>query len=381
MNHPIVILGSGLAGVTLARELRKLTPTREIVMITGDDGDFYAKPSLSNALAAGKSPAQLRLTQADRLASQLSITLLARTQALSLHPADALLRTSAGDLSYGQLVLALGASQMQVPVLGDGAQDVLSVNDLADYAEFRRRLDGRHRVAIIGAGLIGCEFANDLRCAGIEARVFDLAPQPLGRLLPPQASAFLRRRLEQAGVEFQLSTTVTRVDRQGKGYRLTDREGRPHEADLVLSAVGLSPRLALARAAALHTGRGIAVDRHLCTSVPNIYALGDCAEVEGWVLPYVPPIMQAARALAPTLLGQPTRVSYPAMPVGLKTPACPAVVCPPPHGLPGAWQETGDADGVRAIFSDPQGQVRGFALLGDMVPEKTAWTGRIPAWL
>ena len=91
--------------------------------------------------------------------------------------------------------------------------------------------------------------------------------------------------------------------------------------------------------------------------------------------------MQAARALAKTLHGTPTPVSYPAMPVVVKTPACPTVVCPPPAGVDGAWEESVAADGVRALFHDSAGTLRGFALVGAATKDKQALTKDIPPLL
>jgi rubredoxin---NAD+ reductase len=107
---------------------------------------------------------------------------------------------------------------------------------------------------------------------------------------------------------------------------------------VVLSAVGLRPRIQLARDAGIATGMGIQVNRQLQTNLDSIYAIGDCAETDGLVLPYVMPIMQAARALAPILLGQAAALQYPAMPVMVKTPAYPIVVSPPAKGAEGQWK-------------------------------------------
>lgn len=381
MSEPIIILGSGLSGVTVARELRKLDKTVPITIVTADDGAFYAKPNLSNALAAGKSAAQLALTPAKQLAAQLGAEILDHTRVERILPAEHTIETSAGRLSYSKLVLALGANPIRLPFQGNAADEVLSVNNLADYGRFREKLDGRRRVAILGAGLIGCEFANDLRTAGVEAEVFDLAPQPLGRLLPPQAAGFFRARLEAAGVRYHFETSIASMDKEGEGYRLTDNRGAMHQADLVLTAVGLKPAVELAQAAGVAVGRGVVVDRRLAASAPDIYALGDCAEVAGLVLPFVLPIMQAARALARTLANTPTDVTYPAMPVVVKTPACPTVVCPPPAGSAGVWREDADAAGVRAVFEDAAGRALGFALLGEAVHEKQALAAGMPAWL
>ena len=379
--NTIVIVGSGLSGITVARELRKLDREVPVIIVSADDGGFYSKPNLSNALAAGKSPAQLALTPVAQLATQLQAKILNYTHVEAILPAEHLLQTSAGPVPCGQLVLAVGARPIRLPLGGDAADRVLSVNSLADYAVFRDKLEGKRRVAILGAGLIGCEFANDLRVAGVAVDVFDLAPQALGRLLPSAAASFFRDALEAAGVRFHFATSIAQVDLSGDGYRLTDNHGSAHETDLVLSAVGLKPDSELAGLAGLTLNRGIVVDRKLQTSAADIYALGDCAEVEGLVLPFVLPIMQAARALAKTLAGEATAVSYPAMPVVVKTPACPAVVCPPPAGLDGSWREQADHQGVRALFEDASGNPLGFALVGEAVKEKQALTAQMPKWL
>ncbi len=143
----------------------------------------------------------------------------------------------------------------------------------------------------------------------------------------------------------------------------------------------MKPRVALAEAAGLAVQRGIVTDALLQTSAPGVYALGDCAEVAGHQLPYVMPIMQAARALAKTLAGTETAVQYPAMPVVVKTPACPTVVCPPPPGVDGGWEETITAEGVRALYRDTTGALRGYALVGAATTDKQALTKEIPPLL
>lgn len=377
---PIVVLGCGLAGTAVVRELRKLDRELPVVLVTADDGDFYSKPNLSNALAQKRAPAQLVATAREALATQLNIDIRHRTRVLGIDAAAHRMQTDGGDIVYRQLVLAIGAQPIRLPIEGDGAADVLSVNHLADYAVFRERLDGRRRVALLGAGLIGCEFANDLAGAGYEVDVFDLAPQPLGRLLPAETAAFFRRGLEAAGVRFHFGGSVGRIEKT-HSYALIDAAGSRTEADLVMSAVGLRPETALAAAAGLKVNRGIVVDANLASSAVDIFAVGDCAEVRGLVLPFVMPIMQQARALAKTLAGTATPVAYPAMPVVVKTPACPTVVCPPPAGLAGTWRETQDAAGARAVFEDAAGQPLGFALLGGAMAEKPTLAAVMPAWL
>ena len=151
-----------------------------------------------------------------------------------------------------------------------------------------------------GAGLIGSEFANDLAVGGNHAEVVDIATQPLGRLLPPQGSDMVRDKLQALGVVWHFGTGTKSVDRNGSELKVTLENGTVINADIVLSAVGLKPRVALAQAAGLKVNRGIVVNRQLQTSAPDIYTLGDCMEIEGLVMPFVMPIMHAARALGAT---------------------------------------------------------------------------------
>lgn len=367
---PIVIVGSGLAGYSLARELRKLDRETPLALVTADEGSFYSKPMLSNALASGKSASELALKTAAAMAAELNAAVHAGTEVQAIDRAGRRLLTATGEIAWSKLVLATGADPIRLPLAGERAAAVLSVNDLRDYARFRAAIEGRKRVAILGAGLIGCEFANDLILAGHAVEVADIAAQVLGRLVPPEAAAGLRDALAAAGVRWHLGRKAVAVDRSGDALVLRFEDGTHIETDIVLSAVGLAPRTALARAAGLAVKRGIVVDRYLRASDPDVYALGDCAEVEGQVLPFVMPIMHAARALAATLSGSDKAVVYPPMPVVVKTPALPTVVCPPAPGAAGAWQIEPEPGGTLARYVDAAGKLGGFALTGAATAHK-----------
>lgn len=380
---PAVIVGSGLAGYAVAREFRKLDKDTPLVVLSRDHAGFYSKPMLSNALAGHKTAASLLMKSAEKMAAELGAPVRAGVSVQRIDTALQQLTLAGGEVvNYRDLVLALGADPIRLPLAGDAADAVLSVNDLDDYARFAEALEGSTNVAILGGGLIGCEFANDLLHRGIAPTVLDVADRPLSRLLPAEASAWLRARLEAAGVTFRLGVAASRVDRAGDGgVKLALSDGSTLRADRVLSAIGLRPRTAMAEAAGIATARGIVTDRLLATSAAHVYAVGDCAEVGGWVLPYVMPLMQQSRALAATLCGRPTPVAYLAMPVLVKTPACPTIVCPPPSAAVGAWEVSSTDEACEARFVGDGGALLGFALLGTATAKKQAWAAEVPGWL
>ncbi|MEQ6888125.1 FAD-dependent oxidoreductase [Halomonas sp. CS7] len=364
---PLVIIGSGHAGYGLAEAVRARDPLREIHVVTADDGGLYSKPALSNAFALGQAAEALLDESALSVEKRLNIRVHAFCPVERIDAEAKRLTTRLGELDYGQLVLATGASPIRIPVAGE-AEALLSVNDRGDYGEMRRRLDAldRHaRVVIIGDGLIGCEFANDLVQAGHGVEVVGLAERPLPRLLPEAGSEVLREALSRLGVGWHLGRSVARVAAEEEGYRLTLTDDSELAADLVISAVGLAPNVELARAAGIDCGRGIRVDEALATSLPDVYALGDAVEIDGQLLPYLAPINAGLRALAATLTGTPTAVSYPVMPVMVKTPAAPVCVVVPPAATEVHWRVTATADGIEAGAFDSSGRLLGFALVGE----------------
>ncbi|APW44573.1 FAD-dependent oxidoreductase [Rhodoferax saidenbachensis] len=380
--NPLIIIGAGLAGWTTVREFRKLDTTTPIVLVTSDNGDFYAKPSLSNAFGQKRSPAQLVTTPAAKMAETQNVTLMAHTRVEAIDTAAQTLQLShAGastTLAYSQLVLALGAQPIRVPVQGNAANQVRSINSLDDFSSFHSALSPHAEsaesseidsktVLIMGAGLIGCEFANDLLQAGHTVHVVDPATRPLALLLPEGAGLQLQQALAALGVTWHFGATVQAVDADATRLAVRLSDGSVVQADAVLSAIGLRADTTLAVAAGLQCERGIVVNDLLQTSAAHVYALGDCAQYASAgqrTLPYVMPIMNAARALAATLAGTATPLVFPLMPVSVKTPALPLVVSTAHPAQAGLWQADADAaDGVWR-FLDPEGAQRGFVLAG-----------------
>ncbi|MEJ2620643.1 MAG: FAD-dependent oxidoreductase [Candidatus Thiodiazotropha sp.] len=378
----ILILGSGLAGYSLAREIRAIDENVELQMITADAGDFYSKPMLSTGLAQGKQSHQMINATAETMAERLKMTIDTDGRATGIDCQRNRLITARGEYGYSALVLALGAKPIIPAMRGDAEHQRITVNSLYDYHNFREQLPAPPaHIAIIGPGLIGCEFANDLLSQGYRVSLIGPDPHPISTLLPAVTGKALQVAMTEAGARWHLQQTAAVMNQHDQGYRLTLTDATTIDCDLVLSAVGLLPEMALATEAGLQTARGIVTDRRLSTSDDHIFALGDCAEVAGFNLPYVMPIMNCARALAKTLTGEPTEVVYPAMPVVIKTPLHPIVIAPPQRGAPGDWQNQQDKQGTECLFNDPQGQLCGFVLSGNHVVHKQTLTKQLPPLL
>lgn len=385
VHAPVVILGTGLAGYGLAKEFRKHDTETPLILITSDDGRAYSKPMLSTGYTRGQSADDLAQLDAGSMARQLKASVWTMTRVNEIDTKNQLLKL--GDtqsaIHYGKLVLAVGAEVIRPPIGGNGLELVYSVNDLADYADFRTAVakHGAKKICIVGAGLIGCEYTNDLLNGGFEVEVVDPLGYCLPTLLPEPAGKAVQAALEEKGAKFHFGPLVTEVNRAGDGVEVSLDNGAKIRADLVVSAVGVRPSTGLARACGIEANRGIVTDRLLQTSAPNVFAMGDCAEVSGHVLVYVAPLMAAAKALGRTLAGEPTQVSYPPMPVTIKTPACPVVVAPPAQGAEGEWLIERDGNNVNAQFRDGAGNLLGFALTGEATKNKLALQKELPAIL
>jgi rubredoxin-NAD+ reductase len=327
----ILIVGAGVAGWSVAEAIRATDTETPVLLVTACEGFSYPKPALSTALANGKGVDEIAEQDAISKAAALGIEVRTETRVIKLDRAKKRLTTAKGGIQYGKLVLALGASQRKLEVSGDAAEAILRVNDLKAYRGLRQRLDDdvKH-VTILGAGLIGCEFAEDLAGAGYAVSVIDPSDQPLAKLLPAPTALQLRSRLQDKGVQWRFHVTLDRLESSGASKRAIFSDGNAIETDLVLSAAGLVANTQIAAKADLPVNRGIVTNRLMQSNDPDVFALGDCAEVEGQVYAYIEPIRRQAQTIAAALRGedQPFDVKPPL--VRVKTPSFPLSICPPP---------------------------------------------------
>ena len=303
-----VIIGAGRAGWLMAQELRAQDATMPITLVTACNGDVYDKPLLSVAMARGIAADKLPREKGAAAALRLNIRLLANTDAIRITPSSLQLRTSRGTLRYQHLVLAHGAQARQLPQFSPAL--CWRINHLQTYAKFCKALGGSHKsVAVVGAGLIGCELANDLALAGHTVTLLDVAARPLAAALQEEQSTRLLDAWRSLPLTFMGGVHVTRVrsldahDPAGKKQITTD-SGQTLTVDHIILAAGLQTPNQLALSAGLAWNNGIDVHAEtLATSVEGIHALGDCIAINGQVSRYIEPIGRQAKTIAASIVG------------------------------------------------------------------------------
>jgi NAD(P)H-nitrite reductase large subunit len=285
----VVVIGSGLAGVTLAETLAK-TPGFEVSIVTAETHGYYSRPRLSHGFSSDvrvlKSFVELAPVRVSAGVQVERIDRSKRTVRIQDQPA----------VHYDILVLATGSAARIPPALAPFRPQFFTLNSLDDVLTLRRRrqkaLDQgrRPRWAIIGGGLIGCELASDLDKAGDAVTIFHREARLLELVFDEQESQALHDHFAARGIEMRYNQDLQELFPRA-------------QFDGVIVSAGFAPRIELARDAGLATARGIVVDAWLRTADPAIYAVGDVAEIEGRLYPFVSPIRSQALWLAAHLAG------------------------------------------------------------------------------
>ncbi len=323
----VVVIGAGLAGWHVIDAIRSKDQEIPITLITADNGDRYHKPMLTMAISQNKSAADLvRATGTDGAATA-GITLLADTnvsdidadkqqlQLISANRSDPA-NTNYATLSYDKLVLAMGAHPIFPKSL---PQDLVwHVNHIERFGQLQEKLaTGSQRIAIVGAGMVGTEIAEDLLKAGHTITLIDLNDAPLAQMLPAKATARIAKAVESQGIGFLGGCQVSAVTRNSDGtlqvnYELLESSSddktlpEPLIVDHVIASTGLLINETLPMSAGIEFNRrtGIVVDSQtLQTDTANIYAIGDCMSIDGVACRYVAPLRAQAATIADGILG------------------------------------------------------------------------------
>ncbi|MBP3946507.1 MULTISPECIES: FAD-dependent oxidoreductase [unclassified Psychrobacter] len=328
-NNGIVIIGAGLAGWHVIDAIRAKDKDIPITLVTADSGDRYHKPMLTMAISQKKSAADLvRATGVDA-AEAANVKLLANTQVTDVDTTTQELQlvsaqrsdpanTDYATISYGKLVLAMGAHPIFPKSLPEDL--VWHVNHIERFGQLQEKLaTGSQHVAIVGAGMVGTEIAEDLLKAGHQVTLIDLNDAPLSQMLPPKATARIAQAVKSQGINFLGGYQVSAITRISDGKLQVSYEAlasatdsttvepiEPLIVDHVIASTGLTVDDKLPAAAGVEFNRrtGIVVDAPtLRTSTANIYAIGDCMSIDGVPCRYVAPLRAQAATIADDILG------------------------------------------------------------------------------
>ncbi|ENY0895903.1 NADH:flavorubredoxin reductase NorW [Enterobacter ludwigii] len=377
MNHGIVIIGSGFAARQLVKNIRKQDASVPLTLIAADSMDEYNKPDLSHVISQNQRAEDLTRQTAGAFAEQFSLRLFPHTWITDIDAAAHVVKAKDKTWQYDKLVLATGASAFVPPV--EGRELMITLNSQQAYQASETLLRDAKRVMIVGAGLIGTELAMDFSRAGKSVILVDHAASILSALMPAEVSSRLQHRLTDMGVHLLLKSQLQSLKKTGSGIHATLDRSRSVEVDVVVAATGLRPETALAHRAGAETGRGVKVDSYLQTTQPDIYALGDCAEINGQVLPFLQPIQLSAMYLAKNLSGGSAPLKLPAMLVKVKTPALPLHLAGETERPDLHWQLTIEPQGMVARGCDSEGQMRAFVVSEDRMKEAFALLKSLPA--
>ncbi|NWA71825.1 NADH:flavorubredoxin reductase NorW [Serratia proteamaculans] len=363
MNPGILIVGSGFAARQLVKNLRRLNSDVPIRLIAADSCDEYNKPELSHVISQNQTADALTRQTCGSFAEQFQLTLHPNTRITDIDTQHKRVCSGEQSWQYDKLVLAVGASAIVPPVTGN--ELMLTLNSQQEYRDGELALLQAQRVLILGGGLIGCELAMDMCRAGKQVTLVDRSGSLLSALMPIEASSRLQHCLQQMGVEVLLNQQLSALIQQDRGIQVTLGNGRQLSVDAAIASVGLRPNVGLARQANLQVNHGIRVNNRLQTSQIDVYALGDCAEIDGQLLPFLQPIQFSAMALAKNLLGAEEGVKLPAMLVKVKTPNLPLHLAGETHRQDLSWNIVAEQQGMIAKGFDRQQQLRAFIVSED----------------
>ncbi|CAK3774079.1 nitric oxide reductase [Vibrio sp. 10N.286.55.E10] len=374
----IVIVGGGFAALQTIKMVRKIDQDVAITMITADAGVEYSKPNISHAFSQAQTPQALTVNNAQQLAEQYNVVIKTKALVSEIDTKQQCVHVDGQIIHYSKLVLATGATPFIPPAEGLKRSETITLNSLEEFEKHKAQIDDAQRITVIGGGLIGVELAFDLQTAGKDVTIIEPASYLLNNLVPPFVSLELEGELTKAGVTVETDSVICRATYLHDGVRLQTTTSRLIRADIVIAAAGLRPNTALAAQAGIEANRGIVVDNTLKTSANNVYAIGDCAEVEGRVMAYLQPAILSANVLAKQLIASDEvpatadiKLKLPHIITKVKTPSYPIQLAGRDLQTAQSWETRFDPKGIVAKGFNEDNQLVGFIVTGEHI--KTAF--------
>ena len=275
----VVVIGSGTAGSNFALFMRKLDRKAKITVIGKEPTMQYSPCALPHVISGTIEKPEDVIVFPNGFYERQKIKLMLGTEARAIDRERKVVITDKGEVPYDKLVLAVGSKAFIPPIKGIQNEGVFTLKSLDDVRKIKAYIAERNpkRAVVIGAGLIGLEGAEAFAKLGIEVLVVELMEGLMPTMLDKDMAKLVQNEMEANGVSFRFNEGVSEII--GSPVRAVRIGNEEVQADLVLVATGVKATVDLAREAGLEVNRGIVVNEHLQTNDPDIYAIGDCAEV------------------------------------------------------------------------------------------------------
>ena len=361
----IVIVGGGFSALQTIKMLRKADQNIAITMVTADAGIEYSKPNLSHVFSQAQTPQQLAVNTAQQLAEQYNVVIKTNVWVSEVNTEQQFVVAGDDVIPYSKLVLATGATPFIPPAEGLNPEATITLNSLEEFEKHKAQIDVAKRITVIGGGLIGVELALDLQTSGKDVTIIEPASYLLNSLVPPFVSLELERELTKAGVTVETDSAICRATYLNDGVRLQTTSSRLIKTDVVIAAAGLKPNTALAKQAGIDVSRGILVDETMRTNIKNVYAIGDCIEIQGRVMAYLQPAILSANVLAKQLTTGEAKLSLPHMITKVKTPSYPIQLAGRDIHTAQSWETRFEPNGLIAKGFNEENRLVGFIVTGE----------------
>ncbi len=300
----LVVVGNGMApGRALDRLFEQVPGAYDVTIFNAEPRVNYDRIMLSPVLSGEKSFDQI-VIHGDGWYVKHGVTLYKGATVTQIDRAAKTVTSARGiSVPYDKLIIATGSQPIIIPVPGHKLAGVLTYRDLDDVQAMLIAAKSRGSAIVIGGGLLGLEAAVGLKEQGMDVTVLHLAPTLMERQLDAPAGHLLQRAIEERGIKVIVKANTKAILGEKKAEAVLLEDGTRLPADLVVMAVGIKPNAQLAKDAGITVNRGIVVDESMRTSDPDIFAVGECAEVQGQVFGLVAPLYEMANVIAARLAG------------------------------------------------------------------------------
>jgi nitrite reductase (NADH) large subunit len=279
----VVILGNGAAGMTAADEVRKFSRSCSITLVARERDNFYNRMAIGRLLY-GRSALGGLVLQVPGWEQKKDISLWLNTTAVAIDRAAHSVQLGTGEtLEYDKLILAQGSSSVMPPIPGSEIPGCFVLREAGDAMDIRswRQTHACRTAVVLGGGVLGIEAADALRQLNLSVTILQRASRLMDRQLDERGSAILTSYLENLGMTVVIDAQVSQICGEQRVTGVALEGGDILEADIVVACAGIRPNIEIAREAGLEVARGVRIDRAMRTSDPDIFAIGDVAELPG----------------------------------------------------------------------------------------------------